>query len=45
MDYAVIFSSFSFLAEMGDKTQLMAMTLAHRYRAGPVIFGTFLALG
>ncbi|MGF1546601.1 MAG: TMEM165/GDT1 family protein, partial [Thiotrichales bacterium] len=32
-----------FLAEMGDKTQLMAMTLAHRYRVWPVIVGVFLA--
>lgn len=45
MDYGVILSSFTllFLAEMGDKTQLMAMTLAHRYRALPVILGTFAA--
>jgi putative Ca2+/H+ antiporter (TMEM165/GDT1 family) len=45
MDYTVVLSSFTllFLAEMGDKTQLMAMTLAHRYRALPVIFGTFAA--
>jgi putative Ca2+/H+ antiporter (TMEM165/GDT1 family) len=32
-----------FLAEMGDKTQLMAMTLAHRYRVAPVIGGVLLA--
>lgn len=42
-------SSFAllFLAEMGDKTQLMTMTLAHRYRPLPVIagvFGAFLVL-
>jgi putative Ca2+/H+ antiporter (TMEM165/GDT1 family) len=45
MDYAALVSAFAllFLAEMGDKTQLMAMTLAHRYRALPVIFGTFAA--
>jgi putative Ca2+/H+ antiporter (TMEM165/GDT1 family) len=45
MDYAVLLSTFAllFLAEMGDKTQLMAMTLAHRYRALPVILGTFAA--
>ncbi len=45
MDYAAALSSFAllFLAEMGDKTQLAAMTLAHRYRAAPVIAGTFLA--
>jgi len=28
---------------MGDKTQLMAMTLAHRYRPWPVIGGVFAA--
>jgi putative Ca2+/H+ antiporter (TMEM165/GDT1 family) len=32
-----------FVAEMGDKTQLMAMTLAHRYRPLPVILGVFSA--
>jgi putative Ca2+/H+ antiporter (TMEM165/GDT1 family) len=43
MDFAVILSSFTllFLAEMGDKTQLVAMTLAHRYRLLPVIVGVF----
>jgi Ca2+/H+ antiporter, TMEM165/GDT1 family len=41
MSATVILSSFAllFLAEMGDKTQLMAMTLAHRYRAVPVAIG------
>jgi len=41
MDPTVILSSFAllFLAEMGDKTQLMAMTLAHRYRPVPVAIG------
>lgn len=45
MDLSVVLSAFSllFLAEMGDKSQLLAMTLAHRYRAGPVIAGTFAA--
>ena len=45
VDLSVVLSSFSllFLAEMGDKTQLMAMTLAHRYRVAPVVAGTFLA--
>lgn len=45
MDTSAILSSFLllFLAEMGDKTQLMAMTLAHRYRALPVIIGAFAA--
>lgn len=45
MDISVILSAFTllFLAEMGDKTQLMAMTLAHRYRMMPVIAGVFLA--
>ncbi|MGF1644100.1 MAG: TMEM165/GDT1 family protein [Thiotrichales bacterium] len=45
MDPSIILSSFGllFLAEMGDKSQLMAMTLAHRYRVWPVIGGVFLA--
>ena len=45
MDVTVVISSFVllFLAEMGDKTQLMAMTLAHRYRVAPVIVGVFMA--
>jgi len=45
MDYSVLLSTFTllFLAEMGDKTQIMAMTLAHRYRLAPVIVGTFAA--
>lgn len=45
MDYSALLSTFTllFLAEMGDKTQIMAMTLAHRYRIAPVIFGTFAA--
>ena len=45
MDLSALLSAFAllFLAEMGDKTQLMAMTLAHRYRAVPVIVGTFSA--
>lgn len=45
MDFSVLLSTFTllFLAEMGDKTQIMAMTLAHRYRIAPVIIGTFTA--
>lgn len=45
MDFGATLGAFAllFLAEMGDKTQLMAMTLAHRYRAAPVIVGTFAA--
>lgn len=45
MDPVVFGSAFSliFLAEMGDKSQLIAMTLAHRYRPGPVIAGVFAA--
>ena len=41
MSLTVVLSSFAllFLAEMGDKTQLMTMTLAHRYRALPVAIG------
>lgn len=45
MDLSVVLTAFSllFLAEMGDKSQLLAMTLAHRYRAASVIAGTFIA--
>lgn len=45
MDPAAVATAFSllFLAEMGDKTQLIAMALAHRYRALPVLVGTFAA--
>ena len=45
MDPAVFLSTFGllFVAELGDKTQLMAMSLAHRYRALPVILGSFAA--
>lgn len=32
-----------FLAELGDKTQLMTMTLAHRYPVRPVLAGVFAA--
>lgn len=41
MDPGLVASSFAllFLAEMGDKTQLMAMTLATRYRPLPVALG------
>ena len=34
---------FIFLAEMGDKTQLLAMALAAKYRPGPVMAGIFTA--
>jgi putative Ca2+/H+ antiporter (TMEM165/GDT1 family) len=45
MDPVVVASSFSllFLAEMGDKSQIIAMTLACRFRALPVIAGVFAA--
>ena len=45
VDLSVVLSAFSllFLAEMGDKSQLLAMTLAHRYRAASVVAGTFAA--
>lgn len=45
MDLSVVATAFSllFLAEMGDKTQLIAMALAHRYRALPVLAGVFAA--
>jgi putative Ca2+/H+ antiporter (TMEM165/GDT1 family) len=41
VDPDLVASSFAllFLAEMGDKTQLMAMTLATRYRPLPVALG------
>ena len=45
MDLSIATSAFAllFLAEMGDKTQLMAMALAHRYRVAPVTAGVLLA--
>ena len=45
MDLSIAVSAFSllFLAEMGDKSQLLAMTLACRYRTTTVIAGTFAA--
>jgi putative Ca2+/H+ antiporter (TMEM165/GDT1 family) len=45
VDISVIGSAFVllFLAELGDKTQLMTITLAHRYPTRPVLAGTFLA--
>lgn len=45
MDLSVPLSAFVllFLAEMGDKSQLLVMTLAHRYRAASVIIGSFSA--
>ena len=45
MDLSIATSAFAllFLAEMGDKTQLMAMTLAHRYRVLPVTLGVLAA--
>ena len=45
LDLATLASTFAllFLAEMGDKSQLIAMTLAHRYRILPVLVGTFAA--
>jgi putative Ca2+/H+ antiporter (TMEM165/GDT1 family) len=41
MDFGVAASAFAllFVAEMGDKTQLTAMTLATRFRALPVALG------
>jgi putative Ca2+/H+ antiporter (TMEM165/GDT1 family) len=35
--------AFVVLAEMGDKTQLLAMAFATRYRAGVVLWGVFVA--
>lgn len=45
MDLSIALSAFSlvFLAEMGDKSQILAMTLAHRYRLLPVTAGVLLA--
>lgn len=43
MDILVVGSAFSliFVAEMGDKSQLIAMTLAQRFRPLPVVIGVF----
>ena len=45
MDTSIALSAFSllFLAELGDKSQLMTMALAHRYRPLPVVAGVFAA--
>lgn len=45
MDISVALSTFAllFLAEIGDKTQVITMTLAHRYRLMPVVLGVFFA--
>jgi putative Ca2+/H+ antiporter (TMEM165/GDT1 family) len=45
MDPIIIASSFSllFLAEMGDKSQLIAMTLACRFHRTPVVIGVLSA--
>lgn len=45
IDTSIALSTFGlvFVAEMGDKTQLMTMTLAHRYRPLPVLAGAFAA--
>ncbi|WP_455204710.1 TMEM165/GDT1 family protein [Kaarinaea lacus] len=45
MDVAIAVSTFVllFVAELGDKTQLAVMMLAHRYPISPVIVGTFSA--
>jgi len=45
MNLATIASTFAvlFVAELGDKTQLVAMSLAHRHRAYPVLAGIFAA--
>ena len=45
MELTIASSSFVllFLAEMGDKSQLLVMTLAHRYRLLPVVTGVLSA--
>ena len=44
-DWAAFFSAFALiaLAEIGDKSQLVCMTLAARHRAWPVLLGASLA--
>ncbi len=45
MDLPTIISTFGilFIAEMGDKTQIATMILAHRYRMWPVLMGAWSA--
>ena len=45
MDWRVFLTTFGviFLAEMGDKTQLVALLFATRYKAITVLFGVFAA--
>lgn len=45
VDTSIALSAFTllFLAELGDKSQLMTMALAHRYRPLPVVAGVFTA--
>lgn len=45
MDLSIVAAAFVllFVAELGDKTQLMAMTLAHRFPTWPVVGGVFAA--
>lgn len=43
MDAFWLSLAMSFLAELGDKTQLVALTLASRYKATVVLAGIFVA--
>jgi putative Ca2+/H+ antiporter (TMEM165/GDT1 family) len=43
MDAFILSAVVIFVAELGDKSQLMALTFATRYRSGPVLIGITIA--
>lgn len=43
MDAFLISTAVIFIAELGDKSQLMALTFATRFKAGPVLIGVTIA--